>query len=151
MIEPFPGTKSYIKGSAEYPSLHGEVNFFETARGVKVKGRIFGLPDNGKGFYGFHLHAGSTCMPTYGDVAFSEAKGHYNPQGMPHPLHAGDFPVIMADKKGHAEFCFLTDRFDIDEVIGKTLIIHFDPDDYTTQPSGNSGKRIACGVVKRCK
>lgn len=150
MIRPFSCAKSYIRGSADYPAVHGEVTFFETAKGIKVKGRIFGLPDNGKGFYGFHLHEGSSCLPTEGDNTFSEAKGHYM-QDKPHPLHAGDFPVIMAAKKGCAEFSFLTSRFDINEAIGRTLIIHLDPDDYTTQPSGNSGNRIACGVIKRCK
>ena len=73
---------------------------------------------------------------------------HYNPHGCDHPYHAGDLPPLF-ETSGLALSAFLTDRFTVDEVIGRTVIIHDQPDDFTTQPSGNSGTKIACGVIRR--
>ena len=149
MAQPFSIAKAYIRGSDEYPYLYGEAGFFETAHGIKIKGKVCGLPQNGKGFYGFHLHEGRLCEPERAPETFDEAGSHYNPTGTPHPLHAGDFPVLMANKNGYCEFSFLTDRIQIEEIIGRTLIIHHDPDDYKSQPAGDAGKRIACGIIER--
>lgn len=149
MAECYPAAKVNIYGSNEYAYLHGEVCFFDTIRGVKVKGKIYNLPQNATGFYGFHLHDGGECEPRKGKNVFSKAKGHYNPEGTKHPLHAGDFPVLLATKRGCSEFSFLTDRFGIDEIIGRTLIVHQDADDFSSQPSGKAGKRIACGIITR--
>ena len=64
----------------------------------------------------------------------------------PHPFHAGDFPPLL-ENNGYAYSKFLTNKFKISEIIGKVIIIHDLPDDFTTQPSGNSGTKIACGVI----
>ena len=144
-----PCASAFIKGSFEYSDLHGEVCFFDTAGGVRVRGKICGLPENNSGFYGFHLHEGELCEPKSGTDAFSRAGGHYNPKQREHPLHAGDFPVILAGRNGCAKFSFVTDRFSIDEVIGRTIIVHLDADDYTSQPSGRAGVRIGCGKIIR--
>ncbi len=66
---------------------------------------------------------------------------------LPHGNHAGDFPVLFSND-GYAEMTFFTNRFKPWEVIGKSVIIHQNPDDYRSQPSGNSGKRLACGVIQ---
>ena len=68
--------------------------------------------------------------------------------GCEHPNHAGDLPPLFGNN-GFALSLFLTNRFTVDEVIGRTIIIHDHPDDFTTQPSGNSGTKIACGVIRR--
>ena len=71
---------------------------------------------------------------------------HYNPHNCPHPYHAGDMPPLFGTN-GYAFLSFITSRFKVNEIIGKTVIIHSSPDDFTTQPSGNSGTKIACGVI----
>jgi Cu-Zn family superoxide dismutase len=78
---------------------------------------------------------------------FEASGGHWNPTTQPHGNHAGDFPVLVASN-GRAVMCFVLDRFRAADVIGKSVVIHENPDDYRTQPAGNSGKRIACGVIQ---
>ena len=80
------------------------------------------------------------------DDPFADAKTHYNPKSCPHPYHAGDLPPLFS-ANGYAYSAVLTDRFTVDEIIGKTVVIHSSPDDFTTQPSGNAGRKIACGVI----
>lgn len=76
------------------------------------------------------------------------ARGHFNPGDKPHPFHSGDMPPLLGCD-GIAYSIFLTNRFTPDEIVGRTVIIHLNPDDFTTQPSGNSGEMIACGVIRR--
>ncbi|MDD7215163.1 MAG: superoxide dismutase family protein [Anaerovoracaceae bacterium] len=78
---------------------------------------------------------------------FEDAHGHFNPDCCDHPHHAGDLPPLLGNR-GYALQIFLTGRFCVSEIIGKTVIIHADPDDFTSQPSGNSGKMIACGQIR---
>ena len=73
---------------------------------------------------------------------------HYNPNGAEHPCHAGDLPPLFS-AAGKAFMVFLTNRLSVNEVIGKTVVIHSNADDFTTQPSGNSGSKIACGIILR--
>lgn len=103
---------------------------------------VTGLPRDG--FYAFHIHEGESCA----GVNYSESGAHYNPAGAAHPNHAGDLPPLLSHN-GTAKMTVLTGRFRVDEIIGKTVIIHSDPDDFTTQPSGNPGKKLACGII--CK
>ena len=152
----FPGLPSYtccasakIAGDVKHPQLGGRVEFFQTPKGVLVAARIHGLPDVpgkcGQNIFGFHIHAGDSCTGTDADP-FADSKSHYNPNDCPHPSHAGDLPPLFG-VKGEALMIFLTGRFTVKEIIGKTIIIHADPDDFTTQPSGNAGQKIACGVI----
>lgn len=139
-----------ISGSAEYPNLTGTVTFQKLAEGVLVTARVSGLPNQndccGCGVYGFHIHSGGACTGNETN-AFADADGHFNPKNCQHPYHAGDMPPLFGNH-GLAYMSFLTDRFTLEEIIGKTVIIHAEPDDFTTQPSGNSGAMIACGVIK---
>ena len=133
-----------VKGSPEAPMLHGTVWFAETSMGVQVDAKIYDLPPNETGFYGFHLHEAGSCMPP----DFASAKGHYNPQGYPHPMHAGDFPMLLATDSMDAYLSFVTTRFSLSDVIGRSVVIHMQRDDYTSQPAGDSGARIGCGVIQ---
>ncbi|MEZ4357381.1 MAG: superoxide dismutase family protein [Eubacteriales bacterium] len=133
-----------VKGSADAPDLNGTVWFMETPIGVHVDAKIFNLPPNKTGFYGFHLHEVGSCI----EPDFESAKGHYNPEGYTHPMHAGDFPMLLATDTMDAYLSFVTTRFALKDVIGRSVIIHMDRDDYTSQPSGDAGKRIGCGVIK---
>ena len=138
-----------ISGSKEFPNLHGKVSFSQTEKGVFVTAEIYGLPEKnefGADIFAFHIHEGGSCTGKEGDP-FSDVGSHYNPKGAPHPFHAGDLPPLLGNR-GYALQIFLTGRFCVSEIIGKTVIIHADPDDFTSQPSGNSGKMIACGQIR---
>lgn len=144
-----PDASAIIKGSDSYPSLQGTVYFFQAQGGVLVVAEIFGLPTPENAcmspFFGFHIHEGGECSGNESDP-FADVLAHYNPDNCPHPHHAGDLPPLLGNN-GYAFSAFLTDRFTVAEIIGKTVIIHSNPDDFTTQPAGNSGTKIACGVI----
>lgn len=146
-----PQAAARVTGSESYPDLLGTVQFYQTNRGVIVRAEINGLPHaelpcQGR-IFGFHIHKGSDCGGNMEDP-FADAMSHYDPHGCAHPYHAGDMPPLFGNN-GFALSLFLTDRFSTDEILGKTVIIHDHSDDFTTQPSGNSGTKIACGVIQR--
>ena len=106
--------------------------------------RHAGLPENDTGFFAFHIHEGSDC----GGTDFSDTGGHYNPDAREHPRHAGDLPPLLS-MAGRAFLAAETCRFTPCEVVGRTVVIHGSTDDFHTQPAGNAGKKIACGVIRR--
>lgn len=136
-----------VHGSQEYPKLHGTVTFQQRSQGVLVTAEILGLPENEVqiGIFGFHIHAGTQCSGTVQEP-FANADGHFDPNDCPHPYHAGDLPPLFGNH-GYAYLSVFTDRFTVSEIAGRVVIIHRDPDDFTTQPSGNSGPMIACGKI----
>lgn len=126
-----------ITGNEMAPRLKGTVSFYSVHGGTLVVAEFSGLPTNNN-FHAFHIHTGSTC----------ENPGlHYNPTDRPHPEHAGDLPPILS-ANGNAFLSFYTNRFFPEDIIGRTLIIHSNADDFTSQPSGNPGIIVACGVIK---
>lgn len=148
---PFLRAVAVMRGSPSYPAIRGTVRFLQLPGGVIVMAEIDGLPQTPAGFFGFHVHMGN-CNPGIvppgpGQDPFPASGGHYNPGNMPHPRHAGDFPPLLATSRGSARMNFVTDRFTLREIIGRAVIIHLQPDDLTTQPAGNSGPKIACGMV----
>lgn len=140
-----------VTGSGDYPGLSGVVRFYQTSEGVIVYAEISGLPHGSPPchghVFGFHIHKGTGCGGSMDDP-FAGAMSHFDLNGCGHPYHAGDMPPLF-ENDGLAVCAFLTNRFSIGEVIGRTVIIHDHPDDFTTQPSGNSGTKIACGVIRR--
>jgi len=146
-----PDALAIVKGSSAYPNLMGTVSFFNTSSGVLILADFKGLPAGtgtcrGGSIFAFHIHEGGSCTGTAQDP-FANAGGHYNPGNCPHPYHAGDMQPLFGNN-GTAWMAFLTDRFKVSEIIGKTVIVHASPDDFTTQPSGNAGAKIACGVIE---
>ncbi len=141
------GTRAaaHIRGSEAYPGVNGYVLMEQTPRGVLVTAEIGGLPREGGEIFALHIHEGGGCGGT-SDDPFAAAGGHYNPEGKPHPYHAGDLPPLFGND-GYAYMSVLTDRFSVVEVVGRPLIVHRDRDDFTTQPSGDAGERMACGVI----
>lgn len=143
-----------IKGGPYAPYLNGIVFFYDVPGGTEVCIEAGGLPDFQPsrndhapiGPHGFHLHEFGACE--IGDPLnpYQSAGGHWNPANQPHGNHAGDFPVLFSNN-GYTRMCFFTDKFTVSDVIGKSVIIHQNPDDYRTQPSGNSGKRLGCGII----
>ncbi len=148
-----PQAEAFMKGDAKHPFLRGIVQFRKTPRGILIISKFTGLPTPEdvcmSPVFGFHIHSGTSCSGTESDP-FSDALTHYNPGNCPHPYHAGDLPPIFSCR-GFGFSAVLTDRFTLQEVIGKTVILHSAPDDFTTQPSGNSGQKIACGIIQKIK
>ena len=148
-----PSASADIRGSDEYPAIDGKVSFYQTTAGVLVSIQILGLPVSDvpcrESVFSFHIHRGSLCTGNQEDP-FKDALTHYNPSGCEHPNHAGDL-IPLFGNNGYAFQIFLTDRISVDEIVGRTVIIHLNPDDFTTQPSGNSGKKIACGQIVRTR
>jgi len=128
---------AYVMGGPLRPQISGVVFFRDTIGGTWVSVQITGLPDykpatateSPVGPHGFHVHENGVCEVGDPNDPFLAAGGHWNPTNQPHGNHAGDFPVLFSNH-------------------GRAVIIHNNPDDYRTQPAGNSGKRLACGVIQ---
>jgi len=133
-------------------SVTGSVQFKQVATGLRVTGEVRGLAPGRE--VGFHVHEKGDCSSGDG----MSAGGHYNPTGAAHGRHgagahhAGDLPSLKADASGVARIDFETRTIGIGgntDIVGKGLIVHRDPDDYTTQPTGNAGPRLACAVIAK--
>lgn len=129
----------------------GSLSFAQFGNKVRVSGQVSGLKPGAE--HGFHVHEKGDCSSGDG----MSTGGHFNPMGAPHGRHGhgqhhvGDLPPLGADSYGVARVNFETDRISLsgaNSVVGKGLIVHRDPDDYTTQPTGNAGPRLACAVVR---
>jgi superoxide dismutase, Cu-Zn family len=132
----------------------GELTLTPAAGGLRLTGRLTGLAAGAT--HAFHIHEIGDCS----DPAAESAGPHFNPGGEPHgnrdagPHHAGDMPNVVADATGGAEVDLMLGDLELGsngprDVLGRALIVHAQPDDYSTQPSGNAGARIACGVIGR--
>lgn len=144
-----PEAQAVIKGSPSYSEINGNVYFYQLSSGVLLLAEIQGLPQVvgpcPPNIFGFHIHSGNSCTGNASDP-FADTGSHYNPHNCPHPAHAGDLPPLFGNH-GYAFMSVFTDRFTVNEIIGRTIVIHMMPDDFTTQPSGNSGSKIACGQI----
>ena len=143
-----PHAQAWVRGSSTQSQLSGIVNFYQTSYGgTLVEAQVFGLPNirqqSSTDFYGFHIHENGDCSND-----FQNTGAHYNPTDSAHPQHAGDFPPLLGNQ-GYAYSVFYDKRFTAEDIIGKSVIIHSRPDDFTTQPAGNSGNKIGCGVIKK--
>jgi superoxide dismutase, Cu-Zn family len=140
-LQPTKGSKAF-----------GEATFEQVGDKVRVIVFAQNLPPERE--VGFHIHEAGDCSSGDG----MSAKGHFNPHGKPHgnpksaERHAGDLPSLKVEKNGRAKLDVTVDGISIGQgagnIVGRGLIIHADPDDYKTQPTGNAGARIACGVIK---
>ena len=140
-----PNALAHIRGGADAACLSGQIRFYQERESVLVVADLSGLPRDSKtGFFALHIHEGGSCS----GQAFADTGGHYNPEGTAHPNHAGDLPPLM-QCRGCAYLAVRTDRFRVQEIIGRTVVIHSDPDDFRSQPAGNAGTKIACGLI--CK
>ena len=131
-------------------SVAGTVTFSQQGDKVRVVASVSGLNPGQE--HGFHVHEKGDCSSADG----MSTGGHFNPMGQPHgpqnrPHHGGDMPSLKADASGKAEATFMLDGVALKGgdmgLLGKGVIVHVNPDDYVTQPTGNAGGRIACGVI----
>jgi superoxide dismutase, Cu-Zn family len=138
-----------IMTPTEGSKVTGTVSFDRSGKGVRITANIEGLSP---GPHGFHIHEFGDCSSP--DAA--SAGGHFNPTDMPHAApqadkrHAGDLGNIEADKNGHARLEVSDSMLTLEgpnSIIGRSVIVHAQADDYKTQPTGGAGKRVACGVI----
>ena len=130
----------------------GEVLFIWQGHDVLVTGKFAGLKPNAE--QGFHVHEKGDCSAP--DA--TSAGGHFNPDTKSHGMpgsgsnHAGDMPNIKSDANGNAVYSAKLSGFAVNNgpvgILGRSVVVHRDPDDYKSQPAGNSGPRIACGLIK---
>ena len=128
----------------------GSVSFTSSGDRVRVVAKVTGLTP---GAHGFHIHEKGDCSAADG----MSAGGHFNPTGKPHgnpssgEHHGGDMPMLEADAAGNATLDATLDTIALDtaatSIIGRAVVVHKDADDFKTQPTGNSGARVACGVI----
>lgn len=131
-------------------TAQGTVMFHEADGHLMVHARLSGLAPGSE--HGFHVHEKGDCSAPDG----MSTGGHFNPDGKPHGAqgadhHAGDMPSLVADASGNVDAHFMlmgpTVAAGPASIMGRGVIVHAKADDYTTQPTGNSGGRIACGVI----
>ena len=139
--------------SASGSLVSGSVTLMPMADGVHLTGTVGGFAANSQ--HGIHVHEKGDCSA----ADASSAGGHFNPAGAPHgrasreaPHHAGDMDNIVADGQGVARVNIHLHGVSLggggaNDIAGKALVVHAAPDDYASQPSGNSGARVACGVI----
>ncbi len=148
--KPEPATAVSTLAPTSGNQANGTVHLVQEGEHVVVRARVAGLAPNRE--HGFHVHEKGDCSAP--DA--SSAGEHLNPQGKPHgpqqaDHHAGDLPSLKADASGVADTSFEVKGTLLGtgaaDLIGKAFVVHADPDDYMSQPSGNAGKRIACGVI----
>ena len=130
----------------------GTVTFAPKGDGLVLTARVSGLTP---GPHGFHIHENGDCSAPDG----TSAGGHFNPQGKPHgnpaaaDHHGGDLPMLEADAAGNAtltaEIGGVTIGSGAGDIVGRSVIVHKDADDFKTQPTGNSGARVACDVIRK--
>ena len=141
-LQPTKGNKTF--GEATFEQVGDKVHVIIYVQGLKA-GQEHGL----------HIHEVGDCSSGDG----MSAKGHFNPYGKPHgqpgssERHGGDLPALKAGKDGRAKVDFMADIITVQPgpagIVGRAVIVHADPDDYRTQPTGNAGARLACGVIRR--
>jgi Cu-Zn family superoxide dismutase len=132
-------------------TVSGTVSFQAVGQKVRVEASVAGLTP---GEHGFHVHEVGDCSA----ADATSAKGHFNPATKAHghygsaERHAGDMPNLVADTSGKAKLSAELDMLSLTEgptgILKRSVVIHADPDDYKSQPAGNSGKRVACGVIR---
>ncbi|RYF07623.1 MAG: superoxide dismutase family protein [Comamonadaceae bacterium] len=130
----------------------GTVRFVQQGDHVRVSGEVRGLAPQSE--HGFHVHEKGDCSSGDGN----SAGGHFNPLAKAHGQHGhgdhhtGDLPSLKADANGVARFTFESRSISVGsgstDIVGRGLIVHAQPDDYATQPTGNAGARLACAVIQ---
>ncbi|MBR6537581.1 MAG: superoxide dismutase family protein [Lachnospiraceae bacterium] len=145
-----PDAIAVIKGNNLYPDINGVVKFYALPEsGILIAVEVSDLPD-GKGedtptFFAFHIHENDNCSDD-----FANTGNHYNPDKVPHPEHAGDLPPLLSND-GYVWTVLYDSFLTLPMIINRSVVIHQNPDDFTTQPSGNAGEKIACGVITERK
>jgi len=148
--KPEPASATVTLAPASGSTANGTVRMVQEGDRVVMRARIAGLAPNHE--HGFHIHEKGDCSAPDASSAGEHLNPNAKAHGAPHTEHhAGDLPSLKSDASGVAATSFEVKGTLLGtgaaDFMGKALVVHADPDDYMTQPSGNSGKRIACGVI----
>lgn len=147
---PAPTKAQALLKAGKDSKVKGMIHFTEENGKMKIETMVEGLK---AGPHGFHIHEVGDCSA----ADFSSAGGHFNPAQGSHgshegsARHAGDLGNLIADKKKKANATIVVEGLSMagaNSIIGKAVVIHQDKDDLKSQPAGNSGKRLACGVIE---
>lgn len=147
------GAQAVLEPAKDTPGFSGRVTFTQAGSQVRVVADVAGVSPPGN--HGFHLHENGKCERDPGKD-FASAGGHFNPAGVPHACpeaashHAGDLGNIVINSDGTGHVDVITSTLSLSgasSVVGRAVILHAAPDDCTTQPTGNAGGRLACGVI----
>lgn len=150
MLTRTPNAIARLRGGPEYPAVQGWVRFYQTPFGCLVAVEAEGLPHHEGScqshFFGFHIHQGGRCAGGTAAEPFADTGAHYNPDQCWHPQHAGDLPPLM-EANGKAFMAVLAGQLNVNDILGLSVVLHTDPDDFHTQPAGDAGRKMACGII----
>lgn len=147
--EPAPPQASALLAPTQGNTVQGNVLFRQETEGVRIIAEISGLTP---GEHGFHVHEKGDCSAPDATSAGAHFNPHQTAHGKAGAGHAGDLPSLEADADGNAKLNVVLNSIALDgsnTIIGRGLIVHAAPDDYTTQPAGNAGARIACAAIQK--
>lgn len=162
MPAPRAGSSALVRLMTEDGQARGQAVLSSVAEGVEIVVNAEGLTP---GLHGLHIHANGQCGPgpdpSGKTIAFGAAGGHFDPEATGrhgHPehdaqRHAGDAPNLLVDGQGKGMLRFTNPKITLlpgakNSVLGRALVVHADADDYKTNPAGNSGGRVLCGVIQ---
>lgn len=145
-----PDAFAEIQGGSAYPDIMGIAYFYRTRwkEGIMVEVELSNLPNSASDsprFLAMHIHENGDCGNNFANTGM-----HYNPTGAAHPYHLGDMPPVL-NNNGYAYMVFYDSFLNINDIIGRSIIIHGKRDDFTSQPSGDAGDKIACGVINTAR
>ena len=143
-----PDAVAVIKGNTMYPDINGIVKFYALPEsGILIAAEISDLPDgrdeDTPTFFAFHIHEKGDCSGNFAGTGV-----HFNPDNVLHPEHAGDLPSLLSND-GYVWMVIYDSFLTLPMILNRSVVIHRNPDDFTTQPSGNAGEKIACGVITK--
>ena len=135
-----------MHGGSKNPDINGMVTFGRTERGILITAEIYGLSDKSFGeVYPFCIHNGS-CMSLDENGDFCKGEGYFNPKNLEPPMRAGDLPPLFSCR-GYAYMQVVTDRFSIEDIIGKSVIIHSPTRNTFPSDGEETLRKIACGII----
>lgn len=148
ILQDTPDAFASISGGKVYPDIMGIANFYRTRwdTGLMIEVELANLPNSASyapRFLGMHIHENGDCTNHFQNTGM-----HYNPTSAAHPYHLGDLPSVL-NSDGYAYIAFYDSFLSLRDIIGRSIIIHENRDDFTSQPTGDSGNKIACGVIHR--
>ena len=128
-----PAALARVAGGVDAPCLFGTVKFYQMGENLLVVEEFCGLPHSKTGIFAVHIHEGHSCK----GKDFEKTGSHLNPDEQEHPMHAGDLPPLFSCE-GKAFLAVLIGRVTLGQIIGRTVVIHSQPDDFYSQPAGNA-------------
>lgn len=140
LLSGIPTAGAEISGNEQHSGLRGTLMLYPAEDGSVAVIEVHGLPEN-EPFLAVHLHNGASC---------AESGSHLSFELLGHPLHTGDFPPLL-NNEGFAWSAFYTDRFTPHQAVGYPVVIHAHSEDFRSQPAGDPGEKIACGMVRLIK